>query len=36
VIAEVAPAVAGWKAGRESFRRPQVELNRPRDSDQVM
>jgi cytosine deaminase len=29
VIAEVAPAVAGWKAGRASFRRPAVQLYRP-------
>jgi len=36
VIAGVAPAVAGWKAGRTSFRRPAVQLNRPSDGRYVI
>lgn len=36
VIAGLAPAVAGWKAGRESFRRPLAQLNRPLDGSYVV
>jgi cytosine/creatinine deaminase len=36
VIAEVAPAIAGWKSGRASFRRPGPQLYRPGKEPQLM